>query len=132
MCRLLFGIPHFVTDSTNTYLRLDFTTDEVCLAVQGMAPTKATGSDGMFALFYKKFWHILGPDVSEFCLHVLNDGGSLTKINDTNILLIPKQRNPHNMNRFRLISLCNVLFKIISKVLVNRLQKVMPNCIDEG
>lgn len=74
----------------------------------------------------------MGKDVCNFYLHILNDGGSLSEINDTNIVLIPKQCNPQNMTNFRPISLCNMLFKIISKVLVNRLQKIMPHYIDEG
>lgn len=53
-------------------------------------------------------------------------------INDTNIVLVPKRRDPCNMIHFRPISLCNVLLKIISKVLVNKLQRVMSHYIDEG
>lgn len=56
----------------------------------------------------------------------------MSAINDTNIVLIPKQRDSRNMTHIRLISLCNVLFKIVSKLLVNRLQRVKPHCIDEG
>lgn len=74
----------------------------------------------------------MGTNVYEYFLVILNYGGSLSTINDTNIVLTPKQWEPRNMTHFQLISLSNVLFKIISKVLVNRLQRIMPYCIDDG
>lgn len=57
--------------------------------------------------------------MSIFCLGILNDGNCLDDINRTNIVLIPKQREPRDTTHFRPISLCTVLFKIISKAMVN-------------
>lgn len=119
--RHFLGILHFVNTDMNRYLLFKFTKEDIFLAVREMAPTKATRDDGMPTLFFQRFWHIVGNYASNFWLGILNDGNSLDEISGTNIILIPKQREPRDMTHFRLINLCTVLFKIISKVVVNRL-----------
>lgn len=64
----------------------------------------------------------------EAVLNVLNSNGSLGDINSTFITLTPKKKGSTKLTEFRSISLCNVLYKLISKVIANRLKKVLP-CI---
>ena len=118
-----------VTTDMQEMLSRDFTTDEIKEAVFQMGPTKAPGLDSMNALFYKKFWHIVGDDVVNAVLVFLNNGVMLPDLNHTNIVLIPKVKNPEKMFEFRPISLCNVIYKVISKVLANRLKQVLPDII---
>ena len=106
-----------------------YTAKEVKVALFQMGPTKAPGHDGINALFYQKFWHVVGDTVVLAMLDFLNNGNMLPKINHTNIVLIPKNRNPVKISDFRPISLCNVIYKIISKVLANRLKQVLPQII---
>ncbi|KAH1066244.1 hypothetical protein J1N35_031231 [Gossypium stocksii] len=54
------------------------------------------------------------------------------EINKTHIVLIPKVDKPKNLSQFRLISLRNVIYKIIAKVVVNRMSLVLGYCIDEA
>ena len=53
------------------------------------------------------------------------------RLNQTNICLIPKTERPTSMTEFRLISLCNVGYKIISKILSSRLKRILPSIISE-
>ena len=111
-----------VTDDMRGFLSTQYTAEEVQVALFQMGPTKASGPDGMNALFYQKYWHIVGDSVVLAVLDFLNNGNMLPDINHTNIVLIPKVQNPESMSEFRPISLCNVIYKIISKVLANRLK----------
>ena len=107
----------------------EFSADEVKTALFQMSPTKTPGSDGMNALFYQKFWHIVSNDVTNAVLDFLNTGFMLLELNYTHIVLIPKVKSPEKISDFRPISLCNVIYKIISKVLANRLKLILPQLI---
>ena len=80
-------------------------------------------------LFYQKFWHVVGDNVVLTVLDFLNHGNMLPEINHSNIVLISKVKSPVKMSDFRPISLCNMIYKIISKVLTNRLKQVLPQII---
>ena len=101
-------------------------------ALQQMHPTKAPVPDGMSTIFFQKYWDIVGNDITCMVLNVLNSSMSMVEINRTNIALVPKTRNPTKMIEFRPISLCNVIYKLISKVLANRLKAILPQIISEN
>ena len=90
-----------------------------------MAPLKAPGPDGMPPLFYQQFWEVMKYDVINAVLSWLNTSNLPNPINHTLITLVPKVDNPELVTEFRPISLCNVLYKIYSKVLANRLKKFL-------
>ena len=72
---------------------------------------------------------MVGSDITSITLQWLNGEESLNSINHTNIVLIPKMSSPCSPQQFRPISLCNVLYKIIAKVLANRLRGVLKEII---
>ncbi|KAH1130307.1 hypothetical protein J1N35_001685 [Gossypium stocksii] len=127
---LLSGINCCISEEDNTRLIAGYTKEEIQEALSELGPTKAPGEDGLPALFYQKCWPIIGEEVASFCLGVLNGGMDISVINKTNIVLIPKIPNPISITHFRPISLCNVLYKLIAKVLANRLRSVIDKCID--
>ena len=88
--------------------------------------TKVLGLDGMSPLFYQKYWDIVGPCVLDCVLQALNSGIMPRHANETIICLVPKTKNPQKITEYRPINLCNVLYKIISKVLANKLKKILP------
>ncbi|KAA3462361.1 reverse transcriptase [Gossypium australe] len=130
--RVLEGIDRCITQEINDELQSPFTEDEVYAALKGMGPIKAPGSDGFPALFFQKFWHIVGKEVLEYCLGILNDGKGIESANMTDIVLIPKVSQPTALVNFRPISLCSVIYKLVTKTIANRLQTVIGGCIDKA
>jgi hypothetical protein len=128
---ILEAIETCVTEDMNARLSQEFKAEEVVLALNQMFPTKSPGPDGMSALFYQKYWHIVGTKVTSAVLEILNSGYMLKKINYTYIALIPKKCDLEKITDFRPISLCNVIYKIVSKVLANRLKTILPHIISE-
>lgn len=108
-----------------------FTHDEVRRALFQIGDLEAPGPDGMHAVFCKRFWEILGDDLVREVLQAINTATILEGWNDTTIVLIPKINQPTLVSQFRPISLCNVVYKIISKVLANRLRTILPDIISD-
>ena len=115
-----------VSPDMRDMLSSEYSREEIKAALFQMGPTKALGPDGMNALFYQKFWHIVGNDVITAMLDFLNTSNMRSKINFTHIVLIPKVKSPKRMFDYKPISLCNVIYKVISKVLANRLKIILP------
>ncbi|OMO81404.1 reverse transcriptase [Corchorus capsularis] len=121
-----------VTEEMCVHLEEKFTVDEVQQAVFQMSGSKAPGPDGLSPAFFQRCWKVVGVDVTDFVLDFLNNGSPLPNVNHTNIVLIPKLDSPHFAKDYRPISLCNVIFKIVSKVLANRLKAILPELIGEN
>ncbi|XP_042962710.1 uncharacterized protein LOC122296986 [Carya illinoinensis] len=99
--------------------------DALCSIPEDSSP----GPDGFGSGFYRSCWHIVGTDVvaavSEFF-----QGMALPQFfNATHLVLIPKVENPTSFDKFRPISLCNVFYKICTKIMVNRLSPLLANFI---
>ena len=108
-----------MTPLMNADLTRPFTALEVEQALKQMKPMSAPGPDGMPPIFYKSYWNIVGSDVIDATLSVLNTGIMPPNLNHTFITLIPKTKSPTNLKDYRPISLCNVIYKIISKTIAN-------------
>ena len=107
------------------------TEEEVRHALFMMHPEKAQGPDGMTALFFQHSWHVIKKDIVEMVNNFLTAGDLDSRLNITNICMIRKTERPIRMTELRPISLCNVGYKIISKVLCQRLKLCLPRLISE-
>jgi hypothetical protein len=122
-------ISNRVTNEDNHELTKEFVAEEFKEAIFNTHSDKAPGPDGLNPAFYKRFWDPCGSEIFEANKQWLLQGRFPDDLNNTNIVLIPKVDNPTFMKDLRLISLCNVLYKIVSKVLANRLKPFLTRYI---
>lgn len=115
-----------VTPAMNASLLHPFVEDEVWFAFSQMHSLKSPGPDGYSAGFFQNSRATMGQDVIRAALHFLNGEQFEEGLNATNICLVPKVSSPTQVTDYRSISLCYVIYKLISKVLANRLKNVLP------
>jgi hypothetical protein len=118
-----------VSPQMKDYLSQDFTAAEVSFATHQLKGNAAPGPDGLNASFYQTYWDIIGGEITQTALQILNNGGSPSSYNDTYICLIPKHKKPMTPADFRPIALCNVMLKIITKTIANRIKNILPEII---
>ncbi|XP_019195702.1 PREDICTED: uncharacterized protein LOC109189548 [Ipomoea nil] len=123
------SIPTRVTQSHNEWLDRPYDPREVRDAFFAMFSDKAPGPDGMNLGFYQQFWDIVGADVTDFVLECLNSGSLPAGLNESNVVLIPKKQSPEMVTDLRPIALSTVVYKIIAKVIANRLKPLLGDII---
>lgn len=124
-------IKNILSNDSLRILNEPFSASEIREDLFQMHPSKASGPDSFTALFFQRFWHIVGTDITEKLLLMLNSGKLKDGINEITIILIPKVKQPVNLDEFRPISLSNVVSKIYSKVLANLLKVILHEVISE-
>jgi hypothetical protein len=127
--RVLEWVMPRVTSEMNDFLASEYSEEEVKKALDDMGDLKAPGADGMPAIFYKKFGGTVGETVVKEVLQVLRGGSIPEGWNETIVVLIPKVQNPDRLKDLRPIRLCNVVYKLISKVIANRLKMILGELI---
>ncbi|XP_058762257.1 uncharacterized protein LOC131635640 [Vicia villosa] len=120
-----------ITAEENCRLLLPISKAELQATALEMHPDKSSGPDGFNPAFFHKFWDLCGEDIWSAASHWLERGFFPQSLDETNICLIPKCIHPHHMKDYRPISLCNVIYKIVSKALANRLKVLLEKCISE-
>jgi len=128
---VLSDVSRRVTPAMNTLLNAPFSREEVQKALFSIGDLKAPGQDGLHAIFYKRFWNMLGDDLVVQVLGAVNSATIPSGWNDTMIVMIPKVENPDKVAQFRPISLCNVVYKVISKMLANRMKGILEEIISD-
>ncbi|KAJ8774442.1 hypothetical protein K2173_016888 [Erythroxylum novogranatense] len=118
--------PPMISEEQNVDLMRDYTKEEVREVVFSMQAEKSPGLDGFNPGFYRKYWDLIGDQVSDFCVECLRSGSFPVELNETAIVLIPKKEKVEYMTELRPIALCKVLYKVISKMVANRLKHLLP------
>ncbi|KAG7533510.1 Reverse transcriptase zinc-binding domain [Arabidopsis thaliana x Arabidopsis arenosa] len=94
-----------------------------------MPNNKSPGPDGFTSEFFKKSWTIIGKDFIAAIQSFFTKGFLPKGLNSTILALIPKKEIAKEMKDYRPISCCNVIYKVISKIIANRLKELLPKFI---
>ncbi|CAL1353289.1 unnamed protein product [Linum trigynum] len=125
-------IARSVTPEMNANLTAEVLPSEVRKTVFAMGSKQAPGSDGFTGKFFKAFWDIVGESVITAVCSFFATSRMLRSFNHTWLTLIPKVDNVESMRQLRPISLCQFVYKIITKIMAERLACLLPQLISEG
>lgn len=118
-----------LTSADKQTLLTPFLPSEVHTAIMDIANDKSPGVDGFSSAYFKIHWDILGPSICQAVNRFSQTGHLLKEWNRTLLILIPKMNLPEEVNHLRPISLCNTMYKCISKCMVNRMKHLLPKLI---
>jgi retron-type reverse transcriptase len=110
-------------------LEIPFSDEEIEGVIKSLPNDKSPGPDGFNNDFIKNCWGIIGADIKKVIMDFYEGNISLESINSSFITLIPKIETPLLPGNFRPISLLNSVLKIVTKLLANRLQKIILKLI---
>lgn len=103
--------------------------EEIITTVFALPLDKCPGPDGYSVEFFRASWSIVGSDVVAVVQEFFRNGRLLKDFNTTKIALIPKFSEACKLADYRPISCCNLVYKIISKIIANRLKPILQECI---
>lgn len=118
-----------VTADHNVALMRPFAAEEAQDAVFSMNPDKSAGVDGFNPGFYQQHWDIVGADVIKACLQWIQQREIPDNLNNTVLVMIPKKKEPDQVTDLRPIALCNVVYKVMSKLLAHQLKCILPDIV---
>lgn len=126
-----YALSPMISADTKEQLTLIPTSIEVKQALFSIHADKAPRPDGFSAGFYHTNWENIGGDIVKEIQDFFISDRLPDRINETHVCLIPKVTSPKMVADYRPIALCNVYYKIISKILTKRLQPLLSDIISE-
>ncbi|KAG7585320.1 Reverse transcriptase domain [Arabidopsis thaliana x Arabidopsis arenosa] len=116
--------------TTAASLVREINAEEIKSVLFSMPSSKAPGPDGYPVEFYKSAWSIIGSDFIKAVQSFFIYGFMPRGVNATILSLIPKTTEPESIKDYRPIACCNMLYKVVSKILANRLKELLPSLIE--
>lgn len=121
-----------VSQAWNEHLIKDPSAQEIKEALFAIHADKAPGPDGFSASFFHTNWEVIGSSVIKEIQDFLSSGILPATLHETYIRLISKKQGAKRVDDYRPIALCNVYYKVISKLLSLRLKPVLSSIISEN
>ncbi|KAL0288698.1 UNVERIFIED_CONTAM: Retrovirus-related Pol polyprotein from type-1 retrotransposable element R2 [Sesamum calycinum] len=125
-------VRHIITEEESNSLTRPITADDVKTALFDNEEDRAPGLDGFSSGFFKAAWPVVGEEITAAVKDFFTTGRLLKQVNATLLTLIPKVSAPSHVADFRLISCCNTIYKIITKILVLRIREVLDKLISSS
>jgi hypothetical protein len=124
-------IPSLIDDRVNALLTMIPSPSEIKNAVFDLNKDGAPGPDGFGAFFFQTYWEIIQSDVINAVIEFFNTGWLMPNFNANTLILIPKTPNADTIDQYRPIVMANFKFKVISKVLADRVANILPSIISK-
>ena len=116
-------------DGDRDSISREVTEEDIKAALWSLKPFKAPGPDGLHAGFFQKFWPVVGDSMIVEVKQIFRSGKMLEYLNKTLIALIPKIQGPETLGNYRPISPCNIVYKVVTKIIVARLRPFLDKII---
>ncbi|GKA89823.1 RNA-directed DNA polymerase, eukaryota [Tanacetum coccineum] len=127
--KINYPFPNRLSHDQVLDLEREVSRDEIRSAVWNCGDNKSPGPDGYTFEFFKKYWGFIGIDFCEAVEHFFNNGAFAKGCNSSFIALIPKIMDAKLVTDFRPISLIGCVYKVVTKILANRLAMVISNIV---
>lgn len=125
-------IPQLVGGNINAMLTMLPSHEEIRNAVFSLNKESAPRPDGFRAFFFQTYWDIVQREVIDAVLQFFTSGWLLPNYNANILILIPKSNNADTIEQFRPIAMAKFKFKVISKIIADRLAQILPTIISKN
>ena len=128
----VFGLRPVVPEEAWPELIRPVTDDEIRQQIFSIGTDRAPGPDGYTTGFFRGSWDTVGGDVCAAIREFFSSGRLLKQMNHTVIALLPKSTHTTSVSDYRPIACCNVIYKVIPKILASRMASILPGIIDQA
>ena len=118
-----------INEEMNNFLKEEVIEEELEKIVYSFQKGRIPSTDGLTVEFFQGFCALVKEDLLKVVQESQRAGKVLGALNSTFLALIPKKQNPSSFEEFRPISCCNEVYKIITKIIAQRLKPILSNII---